>query len=216
MEKITMLVNGAALLLLTIGIFLIPIRERRIRYPSGAVPAGISESLKKVQKRWKEWQKQKRTLVAEREIYEGISFLRNLLTLNAGREIRADLVIEQLSCRQGVLKPVYIRMLGLLRLNRPREAIAAFHQESGGDPGSREYASLLVKWDEIDPEDLSEIMISIQKSFREKKITRQKRTDEVISDVIFLPVMMNVVVLFLNFLVVAFFLEQQEMLSVLF
>ena len=212
----TLLIDASFLLLLIAGLAIMPVKDRRIHYGSEAGTKGRPEKLEKVRRFWKDWLKRRRLQAAEREIYEGISFLRNLLTLNAGRDIRADQVLEQLSCRQGVLKPVYLRMLGLLRLNRHREAIAVFQQESGGDPAGREYASLLIKWDEIDPADLAEIMISMQRSFREKKITRQKRQDEVISDLIFLPVMLNVVVLFLNFLVVAFFLQQQEMLSVLF
>ena len=216
MEYSTLRVQGVFLLLLITGVFLIPVRERRLNYRPEAGGRRVPEGWKRAGRFREDWVRRRRVQASEKEIYEGISFLRNLLTLNAGREIRADQVIEQLSCRHGVLKPVYLRMLGLLRLNRPREAIAVFHQESGGDPGSREYASLLVKWDEIDPMDLGEIMISMQKSFRERKITREKRMDEVISDVIFLPVMLNVVVLFLNFLVVAFFLEQQEMLQGLF
>ena len=212
----TLLIDASFLLLLIAGLAIMPVKDRRIHYGSEAGTKGRPEKLEKVRRFWKDWLKRRRLQAVEREIYEGISFLRNLLTLNAGRDIRADQVLEQLSCRQGVLKPVYLRMLGLLRLNRHREAIAVFHQESGGDPAGGEYASLLIKWDEIDPADLAEIMISMQRSFREKKITRQKRQDEVISDLIFLPVMLNVVVLFLNFLVVAFFLQQQEMLSVLF
>lgn len=216
MSGSTLLIYTFFLFLLVAGLQMMPVQEKRIHYRSEAETNRRLERLKKIPGLWKDWLKRRRLQAAEREMYEGISFLRNLLTLNAGREIRADQVIEQLSCRHGVLKPVYLRMLGLLRLNRPREAIAVFHQESGGDPAGREYASLLVKWDEIDPVDLAEIMISMQRSFREKKITRQKRQDEVISDLIFLPVMLNVVVLFLNFLVVAFFMEQKEMLSVLF
>ncbi len=216
MDSITVLLNGGVLGLLILGVLLLSVRERRL--PSlAAVSAGTEKKGRAVLRRYRrEWRNRRKMREAEKDMMQGISFLRNLLTLNAGRQIRTDQVLEQLAGRPGALTPVYLRMLGLLRLNRSREALHVFLEESGGDPAGREYASLLLRWDTMDPEDLTEIMLSLQKAFREKKITRQRRSDEMISDLVFLPVMLNVVVLFLNFLVVAFFLEQQAMLSELF
>lgn len=147
----------------------------------------------------------------EKEIYEGISFMRNILTLNGGKEIRADIIIEELAKRKGVLQPVYIKMLGYLRLNRGKEAVLAFDEMVGHSSG-KEYASLLIKWDEINPDELGEILISMQRASREKRITDQKRRDELISDLIYLPVVLNVLIVFINFLYVSYFLDQQEML----
>lgn len=156
--------------------------------------------------------KARRKKRVEKEIYEGISFMRNLITLNAGKKIRADILIEKLGAKKGVLQPAYVKMLGLLRINRTGEAVTAFYDEIGVATSENEFASLLVKWDELDPEELREILISIQRSARERRITEQKKKDEIISDLIYLPVVFNVFVIFINLLYVSFFLNQQEML----
>lgn len=210
-EAITYSVYIVIIGLFAIGLGLIGRRNSRFSYYTNRNKAlGFYECLRKFIKEM-DFKKAVRQRKAEKEIYEGISFMRNVLTLNAGKEIRADIIIEKLANRKGVLQPVYAKMLGYLRLNRASEAILAFNDANCGANG-KEYASLLVKWDEINPEELEEILISIQRATRESRITAQKKRDEIISDLIYLPVVLNVLAVIINFLYVSYFLDQQEML----
>jgi len=212
MEKITYVIYMIAVILFLIGIILLGSEKRRFSYYTGRNKAfsyyeNFIESIRQI-----DFKKVGRQRKVEKEIYEGISFMRNILTLNAGKQIRGDVIIEKLANRKGVLQPVYVKMLGYLRLNRSSEAVLVFNNSNCQSSG-KEFASLLVKWDEINPEKLGEILISIQRAAREKRITEQKRRDEIISDLVYLPVVLNVLIIIINFLYISYFLDQQEMLK---
>lgn len=215
MGNIAILVYIIDFFLLAGGIRLLLQNKGRFRYYANKDKAlNYIDSLKKFME-GTDLKKASRKRRVEKEIYEAISFLRNILTLNAGKEVRGDVLMEKLAVRKGVLQPVYGKMLGLTRLNRASEAVLAFN-DSACPTSGKELASLLIKWDEMNPEELGEILISIQRAARERRTTEQKKRDELISDLVYLPVVLNVLVIFINFLYVSFFLDQQEMLMQFF
>ena len=163
----------------------------------------------------KEWVKRRREEKINEEIYASISFLRNITALGRGRKVSADFIIEQLSLREGVLQPVYIKMLASLRIGRKEGALELFAKEAPTMIG-KEFGGLLLQWDDMDPAELTEILISHQKNIKEVKLTIQKKRDEMVSDLIYIPVVVNVFLIFVNFIYVAYFMEQQEMLRMLF
>ena len=54
--------------------------------------------------------------------------MRNIIAIEKGRQAGTDFIIEELSQKEGVLQITYMKMLGLLRVNRKKEA-----QELGWD-----------------------------------------------------------------------------------
>jgi hypothetical protein len=148
----------------------------------------------------------------DREIFESITFLRNLASIEKGRSSSTDYVIEQLSEHNGLLQPVFIKMLNLLRVNKPKEAAALFAQKAG-TPAGRDFAGLLIQWDRLEPGELLETLLSYEKSMKAVRLTDQKKRDEVVSDLIYFPVVVNILVIFINFIYVAYFLDQKEMLQ---
>lgn len=148
----------------------------------------------------------------DREIFESITFLRNLASLEKGRNSSTDSIIEKLAEHNGMLQPIFIRMLKLLRVNQPKEA-AAFFSQKVGTPASRDFAGLLLQWDRLEPGELLETLLSHEKSMKAVRLTDQKRKDEIISDLIYFPVVVNILVIFINFIYVAYFLDQREMLQ---
>ncbi|NLP29849.1 MAG: hypothetical protein GX363_01820 [Clostridiales bacterium] len=148
------------------------------------------------------------------EIYEAISFLRNITSIG-GEFISADSILDQLKEHRGLLSPIYSRMLRLLRQNQKEEAIKYFYDAVGTEI-SKDFARLLIQWDEINPKDLMEILLSHQRNIKEVRLTIQKRRDEMISDFIYLPVVFNVMLIFINFIYVSYLLDQKEMLMMLF
>lgn len=148
----------------------------------------------------------------DREIFESITFLRNLASIEKGRSSSADSVIEKLSEHNGLLQPIFIRMLNLLRINQPKEAAALFSQKVG-TPAGRDFAGLLIQWDRLEPGELLETLLSYEKSMKAVRLTDQKRRDEIISDLIYFPVVVNILVIFINFIYVAYFIDQKEMLQ---
>lgn len=159
----------------------------------------------------KERSKHERT---DMEIYEAISFLRNITVLGKGGALSADAVLEQLISHRGSLSHVYAKTLRLLRQNQKEEAIAYF-SDTAATEVSKDFARLLIQWDEIDPRQLLETLLSHQKNIRETRMTVQKRRDETVSDLIYLPVVINVMLVFINFIYVGYFIDQKEMLTIL-
>ncbi|QAT43180.1 hypothetical protein [Aminipila luticellarii] len=161
------------------------------------------------------WKRRRKEQLADKEIYEAISFLRNIISIDRGKQVGTDFIIEQLADRDGVLQEVYIRMLSLLRVNKREEAqkIMADHLET---PVGKEFAGLLLRWDEVNPLELSEILLSHQRSIKEIRMTQQRKKDEIISDMLYFPVIINVVFIFINFIYVGYFINQKEVLQMLF
>ncbi len=148
----------------------------------------------------------------DREIFESIIFLRNLASIEKGRSYSTDAVIEKLSEHSGLLQQIFIRMLNLLRLNQPKEAVALFSQKVG-TPAGRDFAGLLIQWDRLPPAELLETLLSYEKSMKAARLTDQKRRDEIVSDLIYFPVVVNILLIFINFIYIAYFIDQKEMLQ---
>ena len=165
--------------------------------------------------RLREWLKKQREEKIDKELYESISLLRNIITLGNGRAAGSDYIVELLSHREGILQPVYVRMLRFLRIGKLEDAVKAFSDEAVTPVGG-EFGNLLLKWDSLDPIELTEILISYQKSIKEAKRTSQRKQDEIVSEVIYLPVVLNILIIFINFIVVGYFMEQKYMLSMMF
>jgi hypothetical protein len=134
----------------------------------------------------------------DREIFESITFLRNLASIEKGRSCSTDFIIEQLSEHNGLLQPIFIKMLNLLRVNKPKEAAVLFAQKVGTTAG-RDFAGLLIQWDRLEPGELLETLLSYEKGMKAVRLTDQKRRDEVVSDLIYFPVVVNILVIFYQF-----------------
>ena len=149
----------------------------------------------------------------QQEICDGLSVLRNLIS--AGGGITGDMVLVKLAARGGALEPVYLRMLAMQRLGRTEEA-ADCMKDYSDMPLALEYASILARWDMTDHDALRETVITFQRSIRQSRETASKRRDEIVSDLIYVPAILNVMLIFINFIYVGYFLEQREMLMEIF
>lgn len=150
----------------------------------------------------------------EREIYEALSDIRNM-TYSSCKNIGTDAVISRLAERDGVLKNTYIQMLSFIRTGRTEQA-EKLMQETVKTETGRQFAGLLMAWEYTSPDKLEEIIISYRRNIQEAYITRRKKRDEVISDLLYFPATMNVFLIFINFIYISYFASQKEMLSVLF
>lgn len=159
--------------------------------------------------------KEQRKNRAEGEIAEAISYLRNAVAMGRGETMGTGLILEELSELQGSLSPAYLKMIQYLRLNEKEKVIETFYQACGSEL-SRDFARLLLQWEELPPVLLVETLESYQKNIREVRLTKQKKRDELISDFIYLPVIMNVMLVLVNFIYVAYFIDQREMLLTMF
>lgn len=186
--------------------------RRRFHEHQGDIKSRLLLIKSTLKRKWNKLNKKRKMELIDKEIYDAISFLRNVIAIDRGKQVSTDFIIEQLSEREGVLQHTYIRMLSLLRLNKKEEATQMMSEELQTSNG-KEFAGLLLKWDEINPQELTEILLSHQKSIKEFRVTSRKQKDEMISDLIYFPVVMNVVFIFINFIYVGYFISQKEILQ---
>ena len=163
----------------------------------------------------KQYVRKRENAQIDREVYEAISLMRNIIAIDRGKLVSTDFIVEQLAKKEGILQNTYIKMLSLLRVNRRKEAQNLLGQRLRTDIG-KEFAGLLIRWDDINPEELTEILFSHQKSIKEIRVTEQKKFDETVSDILYFPIIVNVILIFINFIYVGYFLSQKEMLQMLF
>lgn len=149
---------------------------------------------------------------AEIEIWESISFMRNVVSNGESGHYTADALLEEFIRRKSTLAPAFTATLQLMRQNQTDEAIKYF-VDMVGTKNSKEFAHLLIRWDIIDPGYLMETLITYQKNIREDRFTAQKQRDETLSNLVYLPAVINIMLILLNFIYVGYFKEQMEMLT---
>jgi hypothetical protein len=149
------------------------------------------------------------------EVYEGVSLMRNIIAGGAETRLTTDSLIEQLITLGGYLVPYYQKCLLLLRHSGEAKMIEFFVKNVPVDI-AEDYIRLISSWDHIEPARLKSSLFSYQSSLKEKRFTMLKRRDEIISDIIFLPIVVNSLLIFMNFIIVGYFIEQKEMLNLLF
>lgn len=149
---------------------------------------------------------------AEIEIWESISFMRNVVSNGEGGHYTSDALLEEFIKRKEVLAPAFTGALQLMRQNQMDEAFKYF-TDLVATKNSKEFAHLLIRWDIIDPDYLMETLVTYQKNIREARFTAQKQRDETLSNLIYLPAVLNIMLILLNFIYVGYFKEQMEMLT---
>ncbi|MDR0885376.1 MAG: hypothetical protein LBN22_03250 [Clostridiales Family XIII bacterium] len=149
------------------------------------------------------------------EIYEGVALLRNLISTGADRRLSTDGLIEQLATLGGHLRPHYEKCLTILRRGKSDDMIAYFTSEMDFAIAD-DYIRLIASWDYVAPEKFKTSLVNYQSNLKEMRITNLKKKDEVISDLIYFPIVINALFIFMNFIFVGYFIEQKNMIGALF
>jgi hypothetical protein len=152
---------------------------------------------------------------ADREIFEAISAARNIIASSGGAHIPADALFEQLARAEGDLAPAFRRALALLRVNRKDEMARRFAEEVN-TPMAGDFIRILARWDDVSPEKLSSTLLSYQSAIKEARTTALKRRNEIYSDLIYFPAVLNVLVVLMNFIFVSYYIEQRDLFETLF
>ncbi|MDR1495782.1 MAG: hypothetical protein LBS67_02530 [Clostridiales Family XIII bacterium] len=152
---------------------------------------------------------------ADREIFESISAARNIIASSGDAHIPADALFEQLARAEGDLAPAFRRALALLRMNRKDEMVRRFAEEVN-TPMAGDFIHILARWDDVSPEKLSSTLLSYQSAIKEARTTALKRRNEIYSDLIYFPAVLNVLVVLMNFIFVSYYIEQRDLFETLF
>lgn len=151
----------------------------------------------------------------EQELSEALSYIRNLVILGRGESMSGELLMEELADVTKHLSPVFLDMARSLHVNDKERAAQALYKAMG-DSSSRDIGAFLARWEDIPPKELASSVEAYRSALRDKRETALRRRDEIVSDLVYFPVIANSMAVLLNFIYVAYFLEQKEALQILF
>ena len=150
-----------------------------------------------------------------RDLAESLSYIKNLVVIGRGGTMSAQLLLEELSEISQTLGPTYLTMARDIQLSN-KEAAAGELFKVLPESIARDVGEFLAGWEDIPPADLLSTVEVYRSSLRESRVTRQKRRDETISDLVYFPVVVNAMAVLMNFIYIAYFLQQKEALGLLF
>ena len=217
--KMLALVPFAFLILLWTGIGLLnggsagrslKLEAQRYRSRSGEL-ARKSAPYKKL----KQFALSRKREAMQRDLAESLSYIKNLVVIGRGENMSAQLLLEELSELSKDLGPVFLSMARCVQLFDKQTAAQQLYHAL---PFSyaKDIGEFLAGWEDVPPADLLNTVEVYRSALREDRLTKQKRRDEMISDLVYFPVVVNAMAVLMNFIYVAYFLQQREALSVLF
>ncbi|MDR3305987.1 MAG: hypothetical protein LBS85_08220 [Clostridiales Family XIII bacterium] len=217
METIIILVIGAAL---SLGILLavLPAASYKaaLRLPHHRRAGALSEWKRETAARFKTaLPSSRRRERVDRELFTALGILRNYASVSSGARKTTDAILEQFAGGEGLLRESFAGALRLLRTGRAEEA-AAYFTAAANTEMARDFIMLLLEWDQIAPARLKQTIDSFRCAMKEQRTTELLRKTEIMSDIVYLPVVACVLVVFMNFIFVAYFIEQKDLLMELF
>ncbi len=151
----------------------------------------------------------------QRELTDCLSYIRNLVIVGRGRNMSGVLMLEELAAISRELSPVFLEMAASLHICDEAKASSELYKLLPFG-WAKDIGGFLAAWENIAPQDLLGSIEIYMSALREERVTRQKRRDEMISDLVYFPVVVNAMAVLLNFIYVAYFIQQREALNMLF
>ncbi len=151
----------------------------------------------------------------QRDLAEGLSYIKNLVVIGRGENMSAQLLLEELSELSKDLGPVFLSMARCVQLF-DKETAAQQLYEALPFSYAKDIGEFLAGWEDVPPSDLLNTVEVYRSALREDRLTRQKRRDEMISDLVYFPVVVNAMAVLMNFIYVAYFIQQRDALNILF
>jgi hypothetical protein len=183
--------------------------ERASRWGESAKrKAGKNPILQEVEKH----ARNRKRNVRERELSECLAYMQNIVALGRGLCMSGELLLAELADISDSLQSVFWEMAHRLRLCDPASAEEVFCSALEQDY-ARDVAKLLIEWERISPAELTSTVEAYRNLLLQRRRTRQKNRDEWISDLAYFPVVVNAMAVLLNFIYVAYFIEQRDSLT---
>ena len=151
----------------------------------------------------------------QRDLAESLSYIKNLVVIGRGENMSAQLLLEELSELSKDLGPVFLSMARCVQLFDKQTAAQQLY-DALPFSYAKDIGEFLAGWEDVPPADLLNTVEVYRSALREDRLTKQKRRDEMVSDLVYFPVVVNAMAVLMNFIYVAYFLQQKEALNVLF
>ncbi|MCT4544967.1 MAG: hypothetical protein N4A63_15655 [Vallitalea sp.] len=146
------------------------------------------------------------------ELYRILIQLKNIAITQQDKPYSGDYIINQLIKFAKLTKSSLINFLMYYNLGKEDEAFKKFTQSTNTKMGN-EIGIILLKLDKLNPIELVEQIDIVKERTREKHITEKHRRQNIISDFIYLPIIIPVFVLFLNFIMITVWIPKIETMN---
>lgn len=151
----------------------------------------------------------------ELELFSILTVLKNLIITCKDKPLSAENIITNIIDFSKLTKPHFTEFLSLYRLGKTELAFKYFKNEIGTKLGE-DFASILIKLDEIDPAELIDQLELYQSAIRDRCMTEKIKKDKLISDLAFVPVVGIIFLILLNFVAISLFIDAISMYQDLF
>ena len=146
----------------------------------------------------------------EKELIEGLSYIKNLVVLGQGANLSSEGILSELARISKSLAPAYMKMERFMHLNEKQSAAAVLPTYIKSSYGA-ELGNFLSSWEEFNGEDLVASVNMYLQSIKEERETSLRQRDAIISDLVYIPVVCNCMIILINFIYIAYYLEQKEL-----
>jgi len=205
-----------AVLILGILICFIPQKQglkERYLYYAGKLKRSKKETAFEIRIRQVFASKDKEEMLEE--LSESLAYIKNISVLGRGKSISTVLLLEELSEFCPRLSKTYLGMAHYLSVNDKDNAKDALFNLMN-DSYARDIGIFLAGWEDIPQEDLLSTIDAYKQAMAAERNTRIQKKDEMISDFAYFPVILNCMTILLNFIYVAYFINQKDALLSLF
>lgn len=145
------------------------------------------------------------------ELYKVIAQLKNFAIAQKDKPWSGEFIIRHIMRFTTITKPVFSQTLALWRLGREKEA-ASFLADAFDTRLGKEFSNIIIKLDSINPAELTDQLTLLQEHIDEEKMTKRLKRQELISNLIFMPVAAAALIIILNFVVIVIWLDSIQTL----
>jgi hypothetical protein len=150
-----------------------------------------------------------------KEIYRAICQLKNITMSKTDKPLGSVFIIEELMKFTECTKPIFARMLSYWIRNERKEACEYFSEAIGTREG-RELADVLIKLDDLKPEELRDQLALYQATVKQERRSYREKRNELKGYLLYALVIISTLVVLLNFLIVVLFIDAIKMFNGLF
>ncbi len=148
----------------------------------------------------------------DQDIFYAMTRLKNLCYAQGSNAVSGGYLIELLLKDAEVTYYAFSKLLILWRLGNKQEACAFFSSELDTKM-AYEFSNILLKLDDMQPTDMVHRLELYQHHIREERMTEELKLQEVISYILYMPIIASAFFIMLNFLVVVVIMDTMIMLQ---
>ena len=151
----------------------------------------------------------------QRELINALAFIRNIVILGRGSSMSGEFLMEELAENSEILRPAFQDMGHYLHFWDKEKAAGVLYSYMHTGV-SKDLGRFLAGWEDIPPAELLRTLEIYMDSLREENSTKRQKREEILSDLVYFPVVLNAMVVLLDFLYVAFILQQHDLFKQFF